>query len=276
MKMHILTWHSWLIAGVAGVAAMAIGKASAQQPVALADVMRTTGDTITIHADPIDEILVWPAGELKLDGKALDVSAGTIRFEGDVVIWSWAESDYPALVPGTAGKGEDGSGIIGETGEYIEVRILGPKIRIPVVSRNGRPGHIGETGQQGVAGYDAGQVRLDFQIMDGPGTLTVMNNGGRGGQGQQGGKGGTGATGGNGRNRGGNIVCSDAVSPQNGGQGGTGGPGGLGGIGGPGGSAGTILYARSLQTFIDEGRIRLSATVGAGGPGRRRRRWQRG
>ena len=129
---------------------------------------------------------------------------------------------------------------------------------------NGDPGTPGSDGSTGLDGYPASLVLIDIKELEGAGTLTILNTGGRGGQGQAGQVGGTGGTAG----RGGDAVdhmFDCACGPQNAGQPGPAGPGGRGGKGGTGGKAQTVMLSTDLKSLVDEGKV-LKVDV-SGGPG---------
>ncbi len=208
-----------------------------------------------IDVDPFDEILFIPKGIYvlgqDLNAIGLDLSAGRIRLEGDVVIRAFTRSIKPPANSSVAATGQQGNPGGADGG-------------------HGGNGGVGWHGNPGRNGSSAKRITLRISKIEGPGRLIIFNNGTYGGIGGKGGKGGPGGVGGRGKGRGVNAFCSGVSRPANGGSGGNGGRGGVGGIGGRGGDGGTIVYRKSLQNYISHNKLILrapGADGGLGGPG---------
>lgn len=234
----------WALATAASAVCMS-QSAVAQTSIPYTDRKEVRGSEIYLGAEPNDEILVFPAGEFVLNGSDLNINAGKIELQGDLVIRAFAEDKVAPPKEGVAATGGTGGG--------------GPK------EGQGGGGRVGDTGAVGESGAHAGRIRLRFTQIIGPGKLIIINDGAGGGKGQKGGIGGQGGVGGPGHNRNCNIGNRD--SPRNGGKGGTGGPGGQGGEGGAGGNGGSIVYLAKLKPFVDQGKLVLRAQPGAPGEG---------
>lgn len=239
MELHL---HSHCVAAFV-LLTLTPAAASAQSSIPYTERVETRDKEIFIGADPTDEVLVFPAGTMVLDGKALNINAGKIELQGDFTIRAFAV--------GTTAPAKQGEAQVGPTGGG------GAK------ESQGGTGLQGSQGATGDPGASANPVRLRFTEISGPGKLLVINDGANGGKGQMGGQGGHGGVGGPGHNRSCNIGHRD--SPRNGGKGGTGGLGGKGGTGGVGGNGGPIIFLEKLKRYVDSGQVVVSSLPGNGG-----------
>lgn len=183
-----------------------------------------------------------------LHGRALTITAATIKVDGNVIIQAFSAADhgqdFTDLVANGGTKGRDGLNNQGDgNGE------------------NAGDGHPGDPGKTGGDGPNAELIRLNVAKIVGTGdwSLTVNDSGGKGGHGGIGGVGGAGGRGGQGKDA---DSSHDGAAAGNGGSGGFGGPGG---DGGPGGTGGVIQYQRTVCGLITSGRLKLVADGGDGG-----------
>lgn len=206
-----------------------------------------TGGNIDI-AYPARTITIQ-AGVYPLNGRDLKLQAKQLVLAGDVTIRSFAEG---ATAPsGRAGESGSAGGQRNGDGQNGAV---------------GLQGGAGGAGRNGSPGRASGSFRLELGEING-GPLTIIADGEVGGTGGPGGAGGPGGPGGAGRNRGGNAICTNAVSPGNGGAGGRGGTGGPGGQGGRGGDGGRIESPAATANALNGHRVKMLAPPGKGGMG---------
>ena len=197
---------------------------------------------------PGRSITIEPGVHL-LNGRDLNLQAKQLVLLGDVTIRSFAEgASAPSGPPGESGSvGGQGNGD-GQNGAV------------------GLQGGTGGAGRNGNPGRASGSFRLELGEING-GPLSIIAEGETGGTGGPGGAGGPGGPGGAGRNRGGNAICTTAVSPGNGGAGGRGGTGGPGGQGGRGGDGGQIVFPAATANALSDHHVQMLAPRGKGGIG---------
>ncbi|MEY9562242.1 hypothetical protein [Sinorhizobium fredii] len=208
--------------------------------------LNNADNSVVVETSP-EDVLVFKEGLFDLKGKALTIIAPNIRVEGLSVIKSFDPEFRPPTKEGTPDQVGPGAGGGGWGCQPVDIQIGFGRIRINACERNGQQGPQGTEGARGTDGNAAAAIEIRTTLIDGPGKIVIIGNGQSGGKGQQGGQGGNGGRGQNGTNRGGDVFCGGARSPENGGRGGQGGTGGTGGLGGVGGLGAEIIISSSLK-----------------------------